>query len=67
LASLKYDTRANAFYVKIRKGKVAQTEPISDSIFLDLDAKGKLVGVEVILPKDLPQETAKKLSVATAR
>ena len=64
MASLKYDNRANAFYVKIRKGKVAQTEPLSDSIFLDLDAKGKLIGMEVILPKDLPQETARKISTA---
>jgi uncharacterized protein YuzE len=66
LASLKYDDRAKAFYVKIREGKIAQTEPVSDSIFLDLDDGGKLVGMEVILPKDLPQETVRKIETATA-
>lgn len=65
MASLKYDIHAKALYVKIRNGKVAQTEPLSDGIFLDLDAKGKPVGVEFILPKDLPRETVRKISMAT--
>jgi uncharacterized protein YuzE len=66
LVSLKYDDAAKAFYVKIHKGKIAQTEPLSDNVFLDLDASGKLIGMEVILPKDLPKETVKKITAATA-
>ena len=52
--------------MKIRKGKVTQTEPLSDCIFLDLDAKGKLVGMEVILHKDLPEDMTRKISAAAA-
>ncbi len=66
MVSLKFDTTAKAFYVRIRRGKVAQTEPLSDSIFLDLDADGRLVGMEVRLPRDLPQETVRKITTATA-
>ncbi len=66
MVSFKYDTTDNAFYVRIRRGKVAQTEPLSDSIFLGLDADGRLVGMEVLLPRDLPQETVRKITTATA-
>ena len=37
MASLKFDPKAKAFYVKLGKGKVVHTEPLSDSVFVDLD------------------------------
>ena len=64
MASVKYDESARALYVRLRRGKAAKTEPINDSIFIDLDARENLVGIEVILPRDLPQETLRKLAVA---
>ena len=66
MASLKYDRSAKAVYVRIRRGRVAQTEPLNDSVFLDLNANGRLLGIEVILPKDLPEETIRKVAAATA-
>ena len=66
MASVTYDESAKALYVRVRKGKVAKTEPINDSVFLDLDTKENLVGIEVILPGDLPPETLRKLAVAAA-
>jgi uncharacterized protein YuzE len=67
LVLLKYDRKAKTFYVEIRQAKVAQIEPLSDSIFFDLDDKGDGVGTDLILTKDLPEETARKISVAAAR
>jgi uncharacterized protein YuzE len=64
LASLKYDKMAKAFYVQLRKGKVTETEPLNDSVFIDLDKEGRLVGIEVVLPKDLPQEIASRIAAA---
>jgi len=66
LASVRYDESAKALYVRVRRGKVAKTEPINDSIFIDLDARENLVGIEVVLPRDLPQETLRKLALAAA-
>lgn len=66
MASVTYDDQAKAFYVKIRSGKITQTEPLSDSVILDLNEKGELLGMEVILPKDLPDETSKKLQFAAS-
>ncbi len=64
MASLKYDPSSKALYVKIREGKVAETEPLNDSVFMDLDRAGRLVGIEVILPKELSAEISKKLTAA---
>lgn len=61
LASLEYDAAAKAFYVRIKRGDVAETEPLSDSVFVDLDASGELLGMEVVLPKDAPQELLSKI------
>jgi uncharacterized protein YuzE len=66
LASVTYDESAKALYIRLRRGKSARTEPINDSVFLDLDAGENLVGIEVVLPRDLPQETLRKLAVAAA-
>jgi len=68
LASLKFDPKAKALYVKLGKGKVACTEPLNDSVFVDLDQNSNLIGIEVILPRDLPAETVKKITTkAVAR
>ncbi len=64
MASLKYDPSSKALYVKIREGKVAETEPLNDSVFMDLDRAGRLVGIEVILSKELSAEISKKLVAA---
>jgi len=65
LASLKYDERAKALYLKLSDSKIVETEPVSDSIFFDIAEDGSLVGVEVILPKDMPEERVKKLVMHT--
>lgn len=62
MALLKFDAKARALYVKMRKGKVAYTEPLNDSVFVDLDQNSNLIGIEVILPKDLPEDTVKKIT-----
>ena len=66
MASLKYDTSAKALYVGVRRGKVVRTEPLNDSVFVDLDETGRLVGIEVILPKDLPAEMVRKIAAAAS-
>jgi uncharacterized protein YuzE len=64
LASLKYDKPTKALYVRIRQAKVAETEPLNDSVFMDLDRAGRLVGIEVVLPRELPAEVVKKITAA---
>lgn len=66
MASLQYDNRANALYLKIAEGNVRLTEPLSDSVFIDLGKKGELLGIEFILPKDIPKKTIKKIAAKAA-
>lgn len=49
--SVRYDTEAGAAYIRLRAGKVAKTlEERPASVMLDFDAKGHLVGVELLDP-----------------
>ena len=60
MVSVEFDPKANAIYIKIKERKVEVSEPLSDDIIVDLDEKGEILGIEVILPKS---EIVKKLSL----
>jgi uncharacterized protein YuzE len=57
LASLEYDSNCNALYIRLKRGKVAESEPVSDNVILDLNKKGEILGIEVLGP--IPIDTAK--------
>jgi len=50
LALLEYDPSSNALYIRLRRGKVAESEPISDNLILDLNYRKQIIGVEVLGP-----------------
>ncbi len=56
LASLEFDSQVNALYLRLRKGKVSSTEPLADNIIVDLDEKGKVMGLELLLPQEIKKE-----------
>ena len=58
MALVKYDHEANAIYFKLVKGKsrVKNTIALGKDRFIDVDPRGKIVGIEIILPKFLPKE-----------
>jgi len=45
---IKYDPTAKAAYLKLKKGKVAKTIKVKDSLIIDLDKKGAVLGVELL-------------------
>lgn len=47
MASLEYDPSCNALYIRLKRGKVAESEPISDNLILDLNKRGEILGIEV--------------------
>ena len=47
---LEYDSSCNALYIRLKRGKVEESEPISDNVILDLSKKGEIVGIEVLGP-----------------
>lgn len=50
MISTSYDPEADAFYVRIApKGTpVAQTREVQAGVMLDLDAQGRIIGIEVL-------------------
>lgn len=45
---LKYDSKVDAIYIKLAKGKYERTRKVTDTILVDEDARGKVLGVEIL-------------------
>lgn len=43
-----YDSEVDAKYVSIKEGKIHETKIVNDWLFLDLDEKGSVLGVEIL-------------------
>ena len=43
-----YDPEADAAYVQIVEGEVADTREIADDLYLDVDAEGRVLGIEIL-------------------
>ncbi|WP_268542029.1 DUF2283 domain-containing protein [Candidatus Nitrosotenuis cloacae] len=56
--SVKFSREAKALYVKFDKEnrRIAETIPIGQDKFLDIDEKGNVLGIELLLPKNMPKE-----------
>lgn len=45
---LKFDLNVGALYIRLNDGSVSQTRELDDNTFIDLDAAGHVVGIEVV-------------------
>lgn len=50
MASLEYDPSCSALYIRLKRGKAAVTEPLADNLFLDLNDKKEIIGIELLGP-----------------
>ena len=54
------DLKADALYIKFQEGRFAKNKRIDEDTLIDLDAKGRLLGIEILnVTKKVP---AKDLS-----
>ena len=49
---LQYDSKEDAVYIDLAKGKYNKTRKISDSILVDEDKTGKILGIEILDAKE---------------
>jgi uncharacterized protein YuzE len=42
--------------VRIRKGDATATEPFADNVVVDLDRDGQVLGLELLLPREIEDE-----------
>ena len=45
---IEYDKEVDALYIRIQEKRVAHTKEIEEGINIDLDADGKVIGLEII-------------------
>ena len=43
-----YDPQADALYIRLAAGKVAETEEVCPGLILDYDKGGKILGIEML-------------------
>lgn len=45
---IRYDSDADAVYIKLRDIKIAETKKVDDYTILDYDKSGNLIGIELL-------------------
>ena len=61
---IEYDQQADAMYIRLRAGKVIESEEVRPGIVLDFDAQGQVLGIEMLdvsQRTDNPRELAMEL------
>jgi uncharacterized protein YuzE len=61
LASLEFDRKTDALYLRLRRGKVSSSEPLADNMVVDLDSKRRVLGLELLLPPTMDREIRAQL------
>ena len=61
MVSLESDKDVDALYLRLRKGKVASSEPLTDNMVVDLDSKKRVLGLELLLPPTMKREIKAQL------
>jgi uncharacterized protein YuzE len=61
---IEYDRQADAIYIRLKAGIVAESEEVRSGVVLDFDTEGKVLGIEMLdvsLHTDNPRELAIEL------
>ena len=61
---VEYDQQADAMYIRLRGGKVIESEKVRPGVVLDFDAQGQVLGIEMLDVSKLtdnPREMAMEL------
>ncbi|MBK9441561.1 MAG: DUF2283 domain-containing protein [Comamonadaceae bacterium] len=51
---IEYDQQADAMYIRLRAGVVAESDEVRPGMVLDFDAQGRVLGIEML---DVSQQT----------
>jgi len=44
---VEYDREVDILYIRFRESRIANTIPVSDDVYMDLDEESKPVGIEI--------------------
>jgi len=66
---VQYDPAADAMYIRLAEGTVADSDEVREGVVLDYDASGRVLGIEVLnisQRTDNPREMAFELMTGAA-
>lgn len=64
---MRYDPKVDAFYIEFAKGNYEKTRKISESVMVDEDKDGKVLGIEILdTSENIPAFDPKNLKIQTA-
>ena len=49
---LEYDPQADAIYLRLKDVEIASTREVEDNLIVDLDAAGRMIGIELLFVSD---------------
>lgn len=59
-----YDSKVDAVYIELAKGRYEVSREISDSVVVDEDKNGKVLGIEILdATENIPAFDPKKISI----
>jgi uncharacterized protein YuzE len=61
---IEYDQQADAMYIRLRAGSVAESDEVRPGVVLDFDVEGQVLGIEILDVSKLtdnPREIAMEL------
>ena len=61
---IEYDQQADAMYIRLRAGSVAESDEVHPGVILDFDSEGQVLGIEMLdvsKRTDNPRELAMEL------
>jgi len=62
MVRIEYDSKADAMYIWLRKTKYDVSEELAENVIIDLDKRGRIIGIEVLdASKNLGKELVNKI------
>jgi len=62
MVRVEYDEKADAMYIWLRKAKYDVSEELAENVIIDLDRKGRIIGIEVLgASKNLGKEIVTRI------
>jgi len=59
---VEYDSKADAMYIWLRKAKYEISEELAENVIIDLDKRGRIIGIEILdASKNLGKQLVNKI------
>jgi len=62
MVQVEFDSKADAMYIRLRKAKYEISEELAENVIMDLDKRGRIIGIEILdATKNLGKELINKI------